>query len=291
MKPLLLVGLSSLLLVAVACTSPVVPMAVPTVEPTIPSTLEHLPTATIKPTQRPSPTPPVIPVPYTIITPTRVVTLTVTEITGTISTRGKAAIVWLADGMRHFGILDIDKASVSQLLFSVEDNYKQFGFVKWSPTGTAFIYEQHILDYASIQHDSDIFGVTIDAQNKGKRLDKDLHYFNNCDWSPDGQYVICSFNATDRGIGGRCIRVYDLHAGDMVCGSKDQIFCQNFGDRSLDCKPLLLNTGELWDPVDADPYPYKLTSTPKPTEVIHNVGTVYILPGAKILNVTWSPLK
>jgi hypothetical protein len=52
--------------------------------------------------------------------------------------------------------------------------------------------------------------------------------------------------------------------------SRSQLFCENFGDRSLDCKPLLLTTGKLWNPVTSDPYLYKSTMTLEPTETIHS---------------------
>jgi hypothetical protein len=212
MNRLTTVCLLALPLVIAACTSPVVPTIVPTVEPTVSPTLEQAPTATIEPTRRPTPTPPEIPVPYTTIQPTRVVTLTVTEMTGTISTRGKAAIVWLADGVRHFGILDVEKASVSQLPFSLEDNYKQSGDVVWSPISTAFIYDQHSVNPTiGTSYSHDIFSVPIDVSHTGTRLDEGIYYFHECNWSPDGQYVICAFNATDRGRGGNY--AYDLRTG------------------------------------------------------------------------------
>lgn len=265
MKRFLVVALNSLLLVIVACTSPVVPTAVPTVEPIIPPTLEQMPTATAEPTQRPTPTPPDLPVPYTTVKPTSVVTLTVTDITGTISTRGKAAVVWLADGVRHFGILDFEKASVSQLPFSLEDNYKQSGFVKWSPTGTAFIYEQHNVDYIGIQYDSDIFGVPIDTSHNGARLDENIHYFNGCTWSPDGQYVSCAFSASHASGGGWCAKIYDSSMWKATCAAGMVISCNIY---HLDyCRALPLRSGKLWDPSMSNPD--KMSPTLRPTEMIH----------------------
>ncbi|MBP7689351.1 MAG: hypothetical protein KA765_15655 [Thermoflexales bacterium] len=306
MKRFLIVALAGLLLVAVACTSPVVPMAVPTVEPTIPPTLEQLPTVTIKPTQRPSPTPPVIPVPYTIITPTRVVALAVTEITGTISTRGKAAIVWLADGVRHFGILDVDKATVSQLPFSLEDNYKQSGDVVWSPTGAALVYEQHVVEDLGAHIDFDVFGIPVDNSNDGKLLSKSLLWFIGCDWSPQGRYLICSFRPTHRGISlPNCIRVFDSITWEMVCGADEQLHCMIHDDKHV-CRPLPLSDGKLWTPT-------ALSSNKKPTpesqetsrrydtsiingeiQVLDTANyaiTAYVVRDAKVLNVTWSPSK
>jgi hypothetical protein len=281
MKRLLTVFLLALPLVVVACASPVVLTFAPTASPT----LEPLPTKTLEPTPQPSPTPLQIPVPYTIITPTRVVTLTVTEITGTISTNGKAAIVWLADGVRHFGILDVDKASVSELPFSLEDNYKQSGDVVWSPTGTAIVYEQHQLDNIGLPYDNDVFGIPITAANYGKKLDKDIHYFRGCDWSPDGQYVSCGFLASHASGGGWCAKIYDSNEWKAICATGAVISCPIY---NLDyCGTLPLGNGELWDlsKLRTDDEP-----APAPIEVPHS-DTTYILPGAKILNVTWSPLK
>ncbi len=281
MNRLTTVFLLVLPIVIVACASSVVP----TVAPTVPPTLEQVPTVTIEPTQQPTPTPPEIPVPYTIITPTRVVTLTVTDITGTISTRGKAAIVWLADGVRHFGILDVDRATVSQLPFSLEDNYKQSGDVVWSPIGNALVYEQHVVDNFGVHMDYDIFGIPVDGSKDGKLLSKSLQWFNGCNWSPDGHYLICSFRPTHRGTSlPDCIRVFDPSTWKMICGADEQLYCI---DDNHVCRPLPLGDGTLWIPsalrLDEKP-------TLEATEEIHG-GITYILLGAKILNVTWSPLK
>jgi hypothetical protein len=278
MNRLTTVFLLALPMIVVACTSPIVPTSAPTVSPT----LTPLPTETIEPTPQPSPTSPQVPVSYTVITPTRVVTLTVTEITGTISTRGKAAIVWLADGVRHFGIVDLEKALVIQLPFSLEDSNKQSGDIVWSPTGTAFIYEQYnVYPVDGTLFDYDIFGVGADSLNSGEVMDNNIHTFTGCVWSPDGHYVACTFNSNHA----ECGVMYDSSTWKPVCAFGGLFSCNT--NQFKHCQLLPLDNGDFWNTSEL-----RLSEkpTPVPTGAIHN-NITYVLPGTKILNMTWSPLK
>lgn len=212
----------------------------------------------------------------------KAVTLTITENTGDVPARGKAAIVWLADGVRHFGILDSQKASVSELPFSLEDSNKQSGDIVWSPTGTAFIYEQYnVYPVDSTLSNYDIFGVWADSLNSGEVLAKNIHTFTGCIWSPDGHYAACTFNSNHA----ECGVVYDSSTWKPACAFGDRYSCNT--NQFKYCQPLLLDDGNFWDTSElrSSGKPF-----PEPTEETHD-GTTYILPGAKILNVTWSPLK
>ncbi|HTP11771.1 MAG TPA: hypothetical protein VMP08_26135 [Anaerolineae bacterium] len=210
------------------------------------------------------------------------VTLTIAEDTWAGSARGKAAIIWLADGERHFGILDSEKASVSELSFSLEDSNKQSGDIVWSPTGTAFIYEQYnVYPVDGTLFNYDIFGVWADSRNSGEVLDKNIHTFTGCTWSPDGHYVACTFNSNHA----ECGVVYDSSTWKPACAFGGLFSCNT--NQFKYCQPLLLDDGYFWDTSE-------LRSIERPTSVptgaIHSDIT-YILPGAKILNVTWGPSK
>ena len=307
MKRFLIVALAGLLLVAVACTSPVVPMAVPTVEPTIPSTLEHLPTATIKPTQRPSPTPPVIPVPYTIITPTRVVTLTVTEITGTISTRGKAAVIW-TDGkdetkasLQHFnlGLLDLASKSITVMAYSMSMNSELPIYLLWSPDGTRLI-----LHGRSPLGQYDVLGVQLENKIEWRILHSRVYGGFRCDWpeSSDGRYFVCSYASHGEPS---VFIVHDPTSWEVICVDDPLLgkICPylqltdgrwwqpRLGVREGSQQPPTLSTTQASSTIDDRYVSWNVDDQLRLFDTINHTVTAYILPGAKILNVTWSPVK
>ncbi len=151
---------------------------------------------------------------------------------------------------------------MSQLPFSLEDNYKESGSVVWSPIGRAFIYEQHRLDNIGIHYAHDLFGISVDNTGDGKMLNEDVVYFKGCTWSPDGSYIGCSYNLP-RATSGWCVMVYDARSWKWLCGVGQR--CYDISDSY--CGALSLGNGKLWYPAELDPAKMPI---PEPTEVIHS---------------------
>ncbi len=303
MNRLTIVSLLWLPLVIVACASP----AVPTIAPTVSPTLAKLPTETTEPTLQPNPVPPEIPVPYTIITPTRVVTLTVTEITETITTRGKAAVIWVNDKddltvytkRLQLGLLDIRNGSITVLTHSLQMNSELPIDVLWSPDGARLILHGQISLSAY-----DIIGVQLDAKFETQKLYTQPWGGFRCSWpfTDDGRYLMCSYGSHGEPP--------DFIVHDSVSW---RVICEDVWMINKTCPYLPLADGRWWQPrfgIREDSQRPPTVSTMQASSVINDrytsqieddqvrvfdaayqSGITYILPGAKILNVTWSPLK
>lgn len=205
-----------------------------------------------------------IPIPERALEPESTINLTISDITGTIATQNRAAIIWthvisdvVSSKPRYIGLLDTTESRLLRLNAVIDAGGWMSGqWIKWSPDGTKLMYlPPWIWEGDSIQ----IFQIDNSYKPHILYSPPSTYAGITCDWSPyDGRYIACVIRCQHQG--GIAV-VHDTTNWKVVCKSYYRATaCSSPSATETQCSTLLLSNGKYWDPVSR-------VITPPPTKV------------------------
>ena len=177
-----------------------------------------------------------IPIPKTPLKPKSIIRLTVTDVTGTISTRNQVAVTWRdkssssQDTDFYVGLLDIVDNKLRQSKPSIHFRYYSPSIV-WSPDGTRLLLRE---DFNLTPYDILVF--QIDGTKEPHYLFRGECCGVDCDWSPDGRYIVCNRPLAAHGQPPNW-EVQDTTTWQIICPATPW---------HTPCPPLRLADGRWW---------------------------------------------